>query len=68
MLRAIIKKKSYHECNGFTQEGFETIDFDCPELESVLRGVGYGECGYDSVHLVGVEVLIHKQGIKDEQN
>lgn len=37
-------------------DGYETVDIDVPELESILTGGGWGENGCDVRHLAGVEV------------
>jgi len=38
-------------------EGFETLDFEAPDLEAALSGGGWAEDGYDVRDLSGVEVL-----------
>jgi hypothetical protein len=57
MLRFIIRSKYKDRCNGVECERLTTIDGEVPQLESILRGGGFAEDGYELYELVGVEVL-----------
>lgn len=57
MLRAIIRNKVKDKYSGGEWENIETIDVNCPELESILSSGGYGDGGYQIAQLVGIEVL-----------
>lgn len=56
-VRFVIKRKWRDVTSWLETEEYETILCDVPELESVLRGGGYGENGYDWRGLVGAEVV-----------
>lgn len=57
MLRAIIRRRYKDRATGLETEGFETLDFEAPDLEAALSGGGWAEDGYDVRDLSGVEVL-----------
>jgi hypothetical protein len=59
MLRAIIKREYSHGGGIPVSVGHETIEFECSELESVLRGGGCDrERGtFDFRSLVDVEIV-----------
>jgi len=57
MLRFILKVKRRDEISGYYGENIYTIDGDVVELEKCLKKGGYGECGYESHELVGIEVI-----------
>lgn len=57
MLRFIISRQWGDGYSGANTQGFETVDIDVPELESILCGGGHGPSGHDLRSLAGVEVL-----------
>jgi hypothetical protein len=57
VLRAIIKTQERHGYDGASTESFQTIDFECPEIEAALLSGGMNETSYRLVDLAGVEVL-----------
>lgn len=59
MLRAIIRRRYKDRATGLETVGHETIDFLAAQLETVLRGGGWAEDGYDVRELVDVEVLAY---------
>lgn len=62
MLRFIIKRDIKDGHNGLADSGFETVDIDVPELESILADGGFSEHSYDHRALAGVEILDAKHG------
>lgn len=57
MLRFIIRRRIKDQWSGLSDDGFETLDIDVPELERILSGGGCGEHSYDVRSLAGVEIL-----------
>lgn len=57
MLRFVIRRRWKDQWTGLDDDGFETVDIDVPELESILCAGGWGEKSYDLRSLAGVEVL-----------
>lgn len=57
MMRAIIKQHRKDPTSGAETQAFRTVDFDVPELEELLTGGGFGEDGYDTRALIGLEFL-----------
>lgn len=64
MLRAILKREDYCVHQDRRSTAHFTLDFDCPELESILTAGGWGpETGFDQTHLIGVEIIPKKEGL-----
>lgn len=61
MLRAVIRYKVKDQYNGAEYQRLQTLEIDCPELETVLRDGGMSESGYSITELVGVEVVNDQQ-------
>lgn len=57
MLRFILRRETRDHHNDFASTAHITYDAQVPELEMMLRKGGSGPYGFDSTHLVGVEVL-----------
>jgi hypothetical protein len=57
MIRFVIRRKILDRHSGLESERLETIDCECPELQSALMRGGYGMNEYDYSQLVGVELL-----------
>jgi hypothetical protein len=56
MIRFIFKNQ-YKLANGFESQDYHTLDLKVPELEAKLREGGFGEDGWDTNTLVGVEII-----------
>ncbi len=56
MIRFIIHRKWRDGHSGAESEGYESVSCHAPELESALRGGGYGPDGFDIRTLVGAEI------------
>jgi len=62
MLRFVIRRRELDRGTGLATESLETVDAECQELESVLRGGGLDRNGaYDYREVAGVEVLPDKR-------
>ena len=57
MIRFVIRRKVLDRHSGLESERLETLDCECPELQSALMRGGYGMNEYDHSSLVGVELL-----------
>ena len=65
MLRAIIRRKIKH-LSGAEFVLFNTIDFECPELQLAIQEGGLGEDTYEVPEVVGVECLDHISDMPSE--
>ena len=57
MLRFIIERHEQNNNQCTDWKDCYTVDIDVPELEKALTRGGYGEMGFESHNLLGVEVL-----------
>jgi hypothetical protein len=56
MLRAIIKRNFKQE-GGEPEVHYETVEFESPEIEKILRSGGRGEGCYDVSSVFGIEIV-----------
>lgn len=56
MLRAIIRRKIKH-LSGAEFVLFNTVDFECPDLQLAIQAGGLGEDTYEVPEVVGIECL-----------
>lgn len=61
MIRFIFKWQRADSMVGCTQESHFTVLADCPEVEKQLKIGGSGEHGWESVFLIGAEVVPDKE-------
>lgn len=57
MLQAIVKQTERRHEDGYANETFHVIEFECAELETVLTGGGQSEHAYDFRQVTGVAVV-----------
>lgn len=57
MIRFIVLRHTVDLNSGEDRKDYETREFYLPELERLLESGGRGEMGFESVQLLGAEIV-----------